>query len=85
MSNILRAVIMMKGTSVHASRRSDACGHCDLYVHCEDLPDCSAFTDGGEGLATMAQLILKPDWLLRNSALKCAGDHAAPDLCSLLY
>ena len=54
-------------------------------MHCEDLPDCSAFTDGGEGLATMAQLILKPDWLLRNSALKCAGDHAAPDLCSLLY
>ena len=24
MSNILRAVIMMKGTSVHANRRSDA-------------------------------------------------------------
>jgi hypothetical protein len=64
---------MMTGTSVHANRRSDAfslrvtaCANRYMnYVVLIAPLHRSAFTDGGEGQATMAQLMLKPDWLLR--------------------
>src|SRR5262245_58003530 len=46
-----------------------ACGQCELcltgdYIHCENSYDFAAFTGRSEGRATMAQYILKPDWLL---------------------
>ena len=45
------------------------CGKCQLcvsgdYIHCQDGPDFSAFTGSPHGRATMAQYLLKPDWLL---------------------
>ena len=67
---------------------SYACGHCDLcvggeYIHCEDQVDFAAFTSGGEGRATMAQLMLKPDWLLPKVPDDISDDHAALACCGL--
>ena len=64
------------------------CGHCDLcmggeYIHCEDLVDFGAFTGNGEGRATMAQLMLKPDWLLPKVPDGVPDDHAALACCGL--
>jgi L-iditol 2-dehydrogenase len=45
------------------------CGRCVLcvagdYIHCESDSDFARFTGSAEGSATMAQYLLKPDWLL---------------------
>jgi L-iditol 2-dehydrogenase len=45
------------------------CGVCSLcvsgdYIHCQQIVNFEAFTGGTEGRATMAQFMLKPDWLL---------------------
>src|SRR5262249_46251586 len=45
------------------------CGKCSLcvtgnYIHCEQNIDVAAFTGSREGSATMAQYLLKPDWVL---------------------
>src|SRR5262249_38343099 len=34
------------------------------YIHCEQNIDVAAFTGSREGSATMAQYLLKPDWVL---------------------
>lgn len=67
---------------------SYACGRCDVcidgeYIHCEDLLDFNDFTGGGEGRATMAQLMLKPDWLLPKVPDEVSDDHAALACCGL--
>lgn len=45
------------------------CGACPLcvsgdYIHCQRLVSVADFTGSREGSATMAQYLLKPDWLL---------------------
>jgi len=45
------------------------CGQCDLclagdYIYCQHNFDFAAFTGSSEGMATYAQFVLKPDWLL---------------------
>ena len=45
------------------------CGRCAFclagdYIHCENNYDFAGFTGSPEGSATMAQYLLKPDWLL---------------------
>ncbi len=63
------------------------CGRCALchsgdYIHCQQQPDFVAATGQSEGQATMAQYILKQDWLLmplpdgvpyERGALACCG------------
>jgi threonine dehydrogenase-like Zn-dependent dehydrogenase len=63
------------------------CGRCALclagdYIHCQQPPDFVAATGQTEGRATMAQFILKPDWLAlpipddvsyERAALACCG------------
>jgi L-iditol 2-dehydrogenase len=64
------------------------CGSCPLcvagdYIHCESVVDFAAFTDGGEGRATMAQYLLKPDWLLPRLPDAVSFDHGAMACCGL--
>ena len=45
------------------------CGRCALcadgdYIYCQQQPDFAAVTGQAEGRSTMAQYILKQDWLL---------------------
>jgi L-iditol 2-dehydrogenase len=63
------------------------CGRCALclsgdYIHCQQQPDFAMATGQNEGRATMAQYILKQDWLLmpipegmsyERGALACCG------------
>ncbi|MFL5804545.1 MAG: zinc-binding dehydrogenase [Roseiflexaceae bacterium] len=63
------------------------CGSCALclsgdYIHCQQPPDFAATTGQTEGRSTMAQYILKQDWLLmpipdglsyERGALACCG------------
>jgi len=63
------------------------CGVCPLcvsgdYIHCQNAVDFAAFTGSPEGRATMAQLMLKPDWILpkipdgisyENGSMACCG------------
>jgi threonine dehydrogenase-like Zn-dependent dehydrogenase len=67
---------------------SYACGHCELciggeYIHCDDSLDFNAFTNNGEGRATMAQLMLKPDWLLGKVPEDVPDNYAALARCGL--
>ena len=64
------------------------CGICRLclsgeYIHCEQMADVGAFTKGGEGKATMAQYLLKPDWLLPRVADSISFDHGSLACCGL--
>ncbi|MEE3262350.1 MAG: zinc-binding dehydrogenase [Candidatus Latescibacterota bacterium] len=64
------------------------CGICRLclsgeYIHCEQMVDVSAFTEGGEGQATMAQYLLKPDWLLPKISDSISFDHGSLACCGL--
>jgi threonine dehydrogenase-like Zn-dependent dehydrogenase len=64
------------------------CGVCALcvsgeYIHCESIVDFSTFTDGGEGRATMAQFLLKPDWLLLVIPEGVSFEHGAMACCGL--
>lgn len=63
------------------------CGKCALclsgdYIHCQHQPDFAAATGQSAGISTMAQYILKQDWLLmpipdgvsyEQGALACCG------------
>ena len=67
---------------------SYACGRCDLciggeYIHCQDSLNFNDFASNGEGRATMAQLMLKPDWLLPKVPDDVSDDHAALACCGL--
>jgi L-iditol 2-dehydrogenase len=64
------------------------CGTCDLcldgdYIFCEQTIDFVAFTGGEEGRATMAQFLLKPDWLLVPIPDDVSYDHASLACCGL--
>lgn len=64
------------------------CGICDLcltgdYIFCEQTVDFAAFTGGEEGRATMAQFLLKPDWLLVPIPDEVSYDHASLACCGL--
>jgi len=65
-----------------------ACGRCDLcldghYIHCEDqlhpLEVCASET----GIATYAEFLIKPDWLLLPIPDDISYDHAAMACCGL--
>ena len=64
------------------------CGVCELcvsgeYIHCESTVDFDAFTGNGEGRATMAQLLLKPDWLLPRIPADISIEHGGMACCGL--
>ena len=64
------------------------CGHCALcvsgdYIHCQNSVDFAGFTGDGEGRATMAQLMLKPDWILPAIPENISYDHASMACCGL--
>jgi len=64
------------------------CGTCELclegdYIFCEHPVDFVEFTGGEEGRATMAQFLLKPDWLLVPIPDDVSYDHASLACCGL--
>jgi len=64
------------------------CGQCALcvageYIHCEHTVDVAAFTGSPEGRATMAQYLLKPDWLLPAIPDGVSYEHASMACCGL--
>ena len=64
------------------------CGKCALclagdYIYCENTVNFNAFTGGPEGRATMAQYLLKPDWLLVPIPEGMSYDHASMACCGL--
>ena len=64
------------------------CGGCALcrsgdYIHCEHVVDFTAFTGSDEGRATLAQYMLKPDWLLTPIPDGMSYEHGAMACCGL--
>lgn len=64
------------------------CGKCALclagdYIYCEDTVNFNEFTGGPEGRATMAQYLLKLDWLLVPIPEDMSYDHASMACCGL--
>jgi L-iditol 2-dehydrogenase len=64
------------------------CGVCALclagdYIHCLNQSDYKAFTGGQEFTGTMAQYLLKPDWLLPRLPPEVSYDHGAMACCGL--
>ncbi|HXF64702.1 MAG TPA: zinc-binding dehydrogenase [Caldilineaceae bacterium] len=65
------------------------CGKCQLclagdYIHCEHTAELNRFfAPSGEGRATYAQYLLKPDWLLPKIPDGVPYDHAALACCGL--
>jgi L-iditol 2-dehydrogenase len=64
------------------------CGKCALcvtgnYIHCEHNIDVAAFTGSREGSATMAQYLLKPDWVLPPIPDGVSYEHASLACCAL--
>ena len=64
------------------------CGKCALclagdYIYCQNGPDFVEFTGGQEGRATMAQYLLKHDWLLVPIPDDISYDHASMLCCGL--
>ncbi|MBN1285021.1 MAG: zinc-binding dehydrogenase [Anaerolineae bacterium] len=64
------------------------CGKCALctagdYIHCEHGYDFAAFAGSREGSATMAQYLLKPDWLLPPIPDGVSYEHASLAGCAL--
>ncbi|MBT3343038.1 MAG: zinc-binding dehydrogenase [Gemmatimonadetes bacterium] len=72
-------VVVMPGTSC------GTCTHCltGEYIHCEQMIDVGEFTQGGEGRATMAQYLIKADWLLPPIPDAVSYDHASLACCGL--
>ena len=65
-----------------------ACGSCPVcvqgeHIHCEEGPTPAAFTGSREGSATMAEYLLKPDWLLSRIPPDVSDEDAALALCTL--
>tara|TARA_B100000029_G_scaffold516847_1_gene636328 strand:+ start:3023 stop:4042 length:1020 start_codon:yes stop_codon:yes gene_type:complete len=65
-----------------------SCGVCDLcrsgdYIHCKTPADFVAFTGSNEGMATLAQYMLKPDWLLVPIPDDMSFEHGAMACCGL--
>jgi len=64
------------------------CGTCTLclrgdYIYCTQAPDYVACTGSPEGRGTMAQYILKPDWLLPRIPEGMPYERAALACCAL--
>jgi len=64
------------------------CGKCELclageYIHCQNQMDVARFTGSPEGSATMAQYLLKPDWLLVPIPEGMSYEHASMACCGL--
>ncbi len=64
------------------------CGVCPLcvrgdYIHCEHNVNFDEFTGGAEGRATMAQYLLKPDWLLPKIPDDISYEHGGMACCGL--
>lgn len=64
------------------------CGVCDLciqgeYIHCRHWHDFKEFSGGETGLATMAQYVLKADWLLSPIPKGVSYDMASLAICGL--
>ncbi len=66
----------------------NACGQCALclageYIHCQNSYDFVAVHGSRAGSATMAQYLLKPDWLLVPVPDDVSIDHASLACCGL--
>ena len=61
------------------------CRHCLAgdYIYCENTVNFQAFTGGREGQATMAEYLLKPDWLLIPIPEGISTEHASMACCGL--
>lgn len=64
------------------------CGACPLcvsgdYIHCQNIVDFVEFTGGDQGRATMAQYLLKPDWLLPKIPDDISYEHGSMACCGL--
>jgi len=64
------------------------CGRCDLcldgeYIHCQDIASPRLESGEEEGRATMAQFMLKQDWLLVPIPEGISYDHASMACCGL--
>ncbi len=65
-----------------------SCGSCSLclqgdYIHCQDTIDFSAYHGSDSGLGSMAQYLLKQDWLLLPIPPEISYEHAAMACCGL--
>ncbi len=66
----------------------NACGRCELcvsgaYIHCQHQEDVLKITGSQAGTATIAQYLLKADWLLTPIPDGLSYDHAAMGCCGL--
>ncbi|MCY3866805.1 MAG: zinc-binding dehydrogenase [Chloroflexi bacterium] len=66
----------------------NACGCCALcldgdYIHCQDAIDFAALHGSADGLGTMAQYLLKQDWMLVPIPDGMSYNHAAMACCGL--
>ena len=66
----------------------NACGKCFLcqagyHIHCENQRDLRSATGSEAGTATLAQYLLKPDYLLTLIPDGISDDHAAMACCGL--
>ena len=64
------------------------CGQCELclggeYIHCQDSEEPPPQPNGSEGRATMAQYMLKQDWMLVPIPDGISYDHASMACCGL--
>jgi L-iditol 2-dehydrogenase len=64
------------------------CGKCALclngdYIYCQDMINFEAFHGSRYGSATMAQYLVKPDWLLVPISDNIAYDHGGMACCGL--
>ena len=64
------------------------CGVCSLcsagdFIHCENPPTLDEISANGEGGATYAQYLLKPDWLLPKIPDGVSYEHGALACCGL--
>jgi L-iditol 2-dehydrogenase len=64
------------------------CGKCALcldgsYIHCQAMIDFEAFHGSRTGSATMAQYLVKPDWLLVPIPEGISYEHAGMACCGL--
>ncbi|MCY3831365.1 MAG: zinc-binding dehydrogenase [Chloroflexi bacterium] len=64
------------------------CGKCALcldgdYIHCQDTVEFAALHSGSAGMSTMAQYLLKQDWMLLPIPEGMTYEHAAMACCGL--
>ena len=64
------------------------CGKCSLclagdYIHCQDAADFASIHGSRDGSATMAQYLLKPDWLLLPIPEGMSYERASLACCAL--